>query len=378
VVGVKYIGPVFDHSGYGEASRNYVLALHRAGVPVTLQPHCFERDPPVVGTAADREVLNSLVEKNVEFDVVIVHLTPDHLPMYRAKFPDKHLISYTVWETSKLHPKWAEACNSADEIWVPCDWNIEAFKDSGVTVPMYKIHHGIDVEMYDSVSSEELSSTGLMGDTFNFLSVMQWNFRKNPEGLLRAYYNAFAPDDDVRLVLKAYIGRGQPANVEADMIKEVVSKIKQDMQLPDYPRVSLVTGTLSSDKLRSLYAASDAYVSLTRGEGFGLTMFEAGLAGKPVIATNKGGNMEYMRPDNSYPVPSEWNYVYGMSGFNPWYLGNQQWAHPSLPEASKLMRHVFEHREEAATKGAALRELIKTEFSWDKVAKQMTSRLKEL
>lgn len=102
--GVKYIGPVFDHSGYGEASRNYVLALHRAGVPLTLQPHCFEKDPPPVGTAADRDALNSLVDRNIGYDVVIVHLTPDHLPAYAQKYKDKHLISYTVWETSLLHP----------------------------------------------------------------------------------------------------------------------------------------------------------------------------------------------------------------------------------------------------------------------------------
>lgn len=378
MIGVKYIGPIYDHSGYGEAARNYVLALHRAGVPITLQPHCFERDPPAVGTSDDREVLNSLVNKDIEFDKVIVHLTPDHLPAYAQQFKDKHLISYTVWETSLLHPKWAADCNAADEVWVPCDWNVESFRNSGVTVPIHKIHHGIDVGMYDPISKEEIDATGIGGSTYTFLSVMQWNFRKNPEGLLRAYFNTFSSKDDVRLLMKAYIGRGQPPTKEAELIKEVVTRIKGDMQLPEYPRVSLITETLSSDKLRALYAAADAYVSLTHGEGFGLTMFEAGLAGKPVIATNKGGNMEYMTEENSYPVPSDWDYVYGMSTFNPWYLGNQQWARPNLPAASKLMRHVFENREAAAAKGAALRELIKSEFSWDKVAGQMISRLKEL
>jgi glycosyltransferase involved in cell wall biosynthesis len=107
-------------------------------------------------------------------------------------------------------------------------------------------------------------------------------------------------------------------------------------------------------------------------------MFEAGLAGKPVIATGRGGNMEYMDPDNSYPVPSSWDFVYGMSTFNPWYLGNQQWARPHLPEAARLMRHVFDNREEAAERGKILREHIKTNFSWDKVAGQMIARLKEI
>jgi len=377
VKGIKYIGPVFDHSGYGEASRNYVLALSRAGVPVTVQPHCFERNPPPVGSPADREVLNSLVNNSVDFDVVIIHLTPDLAPAYAHQYPDKHVISYTVWETSKLHPRWAAACNHVNEVWVPCDWNVEAFKNSGVTVPVHKIHHGIDTKMYDELPKSE-SAINLEPDTYTFFSVMQWNYRKNPEGLLRSYFNAFTPDEKVRLVLKAYIGGGQPPNKEAQLIKDVVARIKSDMQLTSFPRVSLITDTLPSDKLRSLYRDTDAYVSLSHGEGFGLTMFEAGLAGKPVIATGKGGNMEYMNHENSYPVPAMWDYVYGMSGFNQWYLGDQQWARPDLVEASKLMRYVFENREEAAKKGKVLSDHIKAEFSWDKVAKQMINRLKEL
>jgi glycosyltransferase involved in cell wall biosynthesis len=377
VKGIKYIGPVFDHSGYGEASRNYVLALSRAGVPITLQPHCFEKNPPPVASPADRQVLNSLVNKQIEFDTVIIHLTPDLAPAYVKQFPDKYVISYTVWETSKLHPLWADACNHVDEVWVPCDWNVESFKNSGVTVPVYKIHHGIDTKMYDELPPGP-SVLGLDSSTYTFFSVMQWNYRKNPEGLLRSYFNTFSPEENVRLVLKAYIGGGHSPQKEAQMIREVVTRIKGDMQITDFPRVSLITEQLPSEQLRSLYRDADAYVSLTHGEGFGLTMFEAGLAGKPVIATGKGGNMEYMNHENSYPVPAMWDYVYGMSTFNQWYQGDQQWARPNLVEASKIMRHVFENREEASQKGKLLSEYIKAEFSWDKVANQMLNRLKEI
>jgi glycosyltransferase involved in cell wall biosynthesis len=377
VKGIKYIGPVFDHSGYGEASRNYVLALSRAGVPITLQPHCFEKNPPPVGSAADRQVLNSLVNKTVDFDIVIVHLTPDLAPAYAQQHPGKYVISYTVWETSKLHPLWAEACNQVNEIWVPCEWNVESFKNSGVTVPVHKIHHGIDTEMYNDLPKGP-SVLGTSTSAYTFLSVMQWNYRKNPEGLLRSYFNAFSADDDVRLVLKAYIGGGHTPQKEAQMIKDVVKRIKTDMQITDFPRVSLITEQLPSDSLRCLYRDTDAYISLSHGEGFGLTMFEAGLAGKPVIATGKGGNMEYMNHENSYPVPAMWDYVYGMSTFNRWYLGDQQWARPDIVEAARIMRHIFDNRDEASQKGKLLSDRIKSEFSWDKVATQMLNRLKEL
>src|SRR5690349_772973 len=133
--GVKYIAPYRDFSGYGEASRNYILALHRAGVPITIEPRCFDVNPPLIASAEEREILDSLEHKDIDFDVIVVHLTPDLAPGYVTAYPDKYVISYTVWETSLLHPRWVEACNQVKEVWVPCQWNIDSFKQSGVKTP---------------------------------------------------------------------------------------------------------------------------------------------------------------------------------------------------------------------------------------------------
>jgi len=377
--GIKYIAPFNDHSGYGEASRNYILALHAAGVPLTLSPHCFEPNPPPVGTPAEQDIFRSLLNKKIDFDTVIVHLTPDLTPLYTRQYYDKRLINYTVWETSLLHPDWVKALNNVHEVWVPSQWNVESFKASGVTTQVHKIHHGIDPDLFTGVSPGGFEISGLDKErTFVFYSIMQWNARKNPEGLLRAYYNAFTPEDDVRLVLKAYIGRGLTPVEEVNHIKRMVSHVKQDMQLPYYPKVNLITESMSSSQLRSLQLYGDAYISLPYGEGFGLTFLEAGLAGKPVISTGAGGQLEYLTEDNSFLVPYMWEYVGGMGSFNNWYWGNQQWARPSTVEAAKAMRYVYDNREEAAVRAQKLQARIKNEFSWDRVAKQMLDRLKEL
>ncbi len=376
--GVKYIGPIWDFSGYGEASRNYILALHKAGVPITVQPHCFDRNAPPVGSEEERAILASLVEKPIDFDIVIVHLTPDLAPAYAQKYSDKYVISYTVWETSKLHPLWVNACNMVKEVWVPCQWNMEAFASSGVKVPMLRVPHGIDPTLYDSVGSLAESLLGPKTSTYNFYSVFQWNARKNPEGLLRAYFNAFRAEDDVRLILKTYIGGNVPAHEDARMIKEHVGHIKRDMQLPNYPKLSLITETLSSEQMRALHMYADAYVALPHGEGWGLGFMEAGLAGNPVIGTGAGGNMDFMNADNSYPVAVMESFVAGMGSFNPWYLGDQKWFTPSNIDAASLMRHVFENREEAKAKGLALKENITNNFNWDAVSSVMIKRLMEL
>ena len=59
---------------------------------------------------------------------------------------------------------------------------------------------------------------------------------------------------------------------------------------------------MSREDLSGLFLMADAYISLHRSEGFGLTIAEAMYFGKPVIATNYSGNTDYMNDSNSYLV----------------------------------------------------------------------------
>lgn len=55
-------------------------------------------------------------------------------------------------------------------------------------------------------------------------------------------------------------------------------------------------------EILALIQVCDAYVSPHRAEGFGRTLTEAMLLGKPVIATNYSGNAFYMNPQVTFPV----------------------------------------------------------------------------
>ena len=60
ITGIKYIGPIFDPSGYAQACRGNIMALHSQGVPLTLAPISFEPTRPDLG--AEGKILNSLVD----------------------------------------------------------------------------------------------------------------------------------------------------------------------------------------------------------------------------------------------------------------------------------------------------------------------------
>eukprot|EP00959_Pyramimonas_sp_CCMP1952_P109583 2292142-Pyramimonas_sp.AAC.1 len=62
---------------------------------------------------------------------------------------------------------------------------------------------------------------------------------------------------------------------------------------------------MSREDLRGYYAAADAFVLPTRGEGWGLPCVEAMAMAKAVITTNFSGATEYLTEDNAYPLPVE-------------------------------------------------------------------------
>ncbi|KKL07220.1 hypothetical protein LCGC14_2588200 [marine sediment metagenome] len=246
MAGVKYIGPVFDGSGYAEAARNYVLSLHKKGYPVTLTPISFEQARPALGE--EGEILKSLVNADIQYDKVIVHSTPDLWDRWTHFDRNKYIIGYTVWETSKIVPSWAQACNKVDEVWVPSEWNMQVFRDSGVTTPLYKIPHAIDVPNLEEIQKFNLE--GVPQNAYIFYSIFQWQERKNPYGLLTVYNAAFTGVDDVVLILKTY-NREQGKDLEA--IKKLILDFRKYIHLDNYPKIMLIVENMSRENIHALH-----------------------------------------------------------------------------------------------------------------------------
>src|ERR1051326_2454769 len=112
-------------------------------------------------------------------------------------------IGYTMFETDRIDPNWARACNAMDEIWVPTEFNRQTFAASGVDpARLHVMPLGLDVEQYDPIRVQPLELRDRAG--FNFLSVLEWNKRKGYDVLLRAYASEFTIDDDVALYVRTY------------------------------------------------------------------------------------------------------------------------------------------------------------------------------
>jgi len=370
MAGVKYIGPIFDGSGYAEAARKYVLAIHKKGYPITIAPITFEKTRPDLGE--DGKILHELARTSIAYDKVIVHSTPDLWAQFTQFEKNKHIIGYTVWETSLLHPTWAVACNRVKEVWVPCDWNLQVFQNSGVTTPLYKVPHAIEIPEVEEAAPFNLE--GVSGNPFVFYSIFQWQERKNPYGLLSAYCSAFTGVEDVILVLKTY---KQNQGGDKDAIRQLVLDYRKFVSLPHFPKMFLVVDNLSAGDMLSLHKRGDCFVLLQRSEGWGLPHFEAAACGKPVITPGYGGQTEFLKEDNSYLTNYTLTPVTGMP-WSPYYRADQLWCEPDLFDAMQKMRHVYNNREEAKEKGLRAREYIKGNFTIDRVGDLIVNRLREI
>ena len=367
---VNYISACLDSSGYAEAARNNIGALAESGVDVHVNPVSFENFRSDLGMLGQK--CQALIRRDSPADIQIVHTTPNIYQRFYS--PNKYNIGYTTWETTNLPKDWVANINMMDEIWVPCTQNIEIFKNSGVTKPIFLMPHTFNIPLMEN-EKIDVRLQNIDQNDFVFYSIFQWTVRKNPLDLLKAYLTEFKADEKVCLVLKTYMVNPND-QAEKDRIKEAIVEIKNKLYLDQYPKMVLIASLLSKPQIFQIHRHSNCYLSFHKNEGFGIPIAEAMMVGNPVIATDYGGTRDFVSPANGYPIPYQETPVYGM----PWntYKGDQVWADINVMEARKAMRRVFENREEAKAKGLVGKALMETKYSWPVIGLQMKERLKAI
>jgi glycosyltransferase involved in cell wall biosynthesis len=359
--GVDLIGYLNAEVGIGEAGRLAARALRAADVPLSTIHYSRTMSRQDIPFASD---------ENARFRTLFLSVNADQIPVVCGDLgpgflKGRYVISQWFWELEKLPQWYGTAYRFVDEVWAPTHFIHDALADhvpSGVELrhmqlPLVAPSPRAGVGRTDFRLGPEF--TFLF--TFDFFSIAK---RKNPLGLIEAYKDAFAPSDGARLVLKTINGSHRIQELEA--VKWATRGRPDIVLMDDY---------METDLVAALMNCCDAYVSLHRSEGLGLTLAEAMLLGKPVIATGYGGNMDFMTEFNSLPVAWERRAVGLRAGpYDP----TAEWAEPSLSDASTKMRYLFENREAAMAIGGVARRDLESKFSAEVCGLRMKSRLQEI
>jgi hypothetical protein len=331
---VAFSGFFADSSGYGEMSRRYLAAL--------LQTDGLDISP--AGMLADEGWKIPPSPPLMEFlhririsapDVHLLCVTGADLPrVYPPSIPkDVPRVGIVCWETDRLHASTLEGCRSVERIIVPSRHTAECAERAGIKAAVVPIP--VEIPSYiDELPVKGLEEVG--PETFVFYSMLTVQERKNPVGLLQAYCNEFSLNEDVVLVLK--INGQNPASAHATA-KMMVDTVFKTMALPDPPKILLLGGQWSDQLLWALHYRSDCYVSLAKGESYGLPMLDAAAIGNRVITTGYGGQLDFLPKETTAYVRFRMAPVFQQYTH---FDGRQRWADPDMLHAGELMRTAFE------------------------------------
>ncbi len=140
--------------------------------------------------------------------------------------------------------------------------------------------------------------------------------------------------------------------------------IAQVGRLPHAPAIEYIAEELSDEQMAGLYRACDVVVQPYRGEGFCLPAAEAMASGKPLIVTGRGPVLDYATDETAYLLTST------VVPFDSKRVGEVEtvdtpfWASPNQDMLRLLLRHVYEHPDEARERGARAREHVRGRLTW--------------
>ena len=339
--GVNIIGYLDAEDGVGEVARQFDRVLAHADIPHALVPYHQ--------TASRLLAKTSAAAGEATFDINLICVNADELPIFFSRVGDRYhrphaTVAVWAWEVATF-PAWmASSDHVVDEIWVYSDHASRAIAPM-TDKPVVVIPPPVALSEVPRLSRSELGLPEgfLFLFCFSYLSVFE---RKNPIAVIESFRRAFRPGEGPQLVIKSIHGwRFAPQRARL----RAAAAGRSDIHLIDAYE--------SADRQRALIASCDAYVSLHRAEGYGLTMAEAMTYGKPVIGTGYSGNLEFMNDENSFLAPFTLEPI--PPGCDPYPAGTP-WAEPDIDAAADLMVQVMDDPGLGARTGARARQDMAT------------------
>ena len=303
--------------------------------------------------------------KNINYpDITIRNMYPP-----RAYDVNGGLNFYSFgWEESIIPETYIKSFNeNISGIGTMSDYVTEKLIECGITIPVKTMGIGVELcDNYHEISPYKLKSNKKV----KFLHISSAFPRKGIELLLEGFYKAFTRDDDVCLVLKTF---PNPHNE----VEKILKQLNETYNNP--PEVEWINCDLPQEKLFGLYKATDCYVQMSRGEGFGLPVAEAMLAKKPVIVCANSGMADFCNENTALLVdytlvPAKTHVTTSTNG------KTSMWAEPSVDSFVKQLKYfvneISKEKLEIIVNNAY--DLIVQEYSWSSVAKRWDDFIKKV
>jgi len=370
-------GPFSSSYSLALVNRELGLALDRAGQKVELRSMegGIGQFPPDEAFIAAHEGLGKLVAQPSDMGVEAAPTEICLRNMYPPRPDDmraagiKGLACY-AWEETGFPRAYADAMNRSLDIVTVTSCHVRrVLQDNGVHVPIAVVGDGTDhLAAHASPAGKQWAEKLLSKEApgFRFLHVSSGFPRKGMDVLLHAWARLSAdPNWRAFLIIKTF---PNPHN----NVTEMVERLRQ--QHSQLAPILIIQEDLPDDQLLGLYEASNAFVAPSRAEGYGLPLAEAMRAGKPVITTGWGGQVDFCTNQTAWLV--DWDFAWAKTHLG---VSASVWAEPKLGSLITQMRAVYDaDAETLQPRLMAAKALLASEHSWDHVAQRLHTAVTDL
>lgn len=284
-----------------------------------------------------RSALASRVELCDDAERVVFALRPN---LVKGWMSDQQPALLTMWETNWLPPEFSEYLHYFDTIVVPSVHNWELFSEFHDNVRVVNL--AVDRSIYFPVEREQTRKFRIL------CGGSEWH-RKGLDVVLKVFNEMQLPDCELHIkIVPPYLSA--PDNL-------------------DNPNVVVWRHWMTPDEEADLMRSCDVFVSVSRGEGFGLMPLQAISCGVPTIVSNAHGHREFSdlatHRISTKSVPTD-NGVWKDMG---------DWDEPNQDELKEAILDCYENRDRYRQQASERAEQTSV-FNWDTAAEELVKAVK--
>ncbi len=303
-------------------------------------------------------------------------------------------------EASVPSPQWVDGCNRMDKVIFTSEFSNQVFKSAEFTKKDDKT--GAEQQIRMNVESdtlfegfEEIYKTTTTFDKevkkmfnqveedFCFLYTGHWlqgglgKDRKDTGMLVKVFLETFKDQSNPPALVMKTSGANFSI-IDRNDIMNKIKTIKKTIQ-GKVPNIYVVHGDFTDKQMNQLYnhPKVKAHVSFTHGEGFGRPLLEAAQSGKPIIASNWSGHLDFLHGSYCSLIPGSMTSVPRESFPKEMHFKESQWFTVNYQIASQILKDVFSNYKKYKTKAEQLKVYTQA-FSFEKMKERLVEMIEPL
>lgn len=392
-----YQAPIATRSGYGDHARDLLHSIWKLD----------KFEVKIISTRWGQTPMDALSYENAFHKWIIDNVVPapERKPdiFIQMTVPNEfqpighYNIGVTAAIETTLSPlSWVQGCNRMDLIITVSEHSKRSLIESiysehnrdtqqfirnhQIEKPVEILFEGYDENDFATKDIQKVSELDEIKEDFAFLFVGHWlkgnigEDRKNVGMLLKTFALAFKNEK----VKPALVLKTSTASFSVRDREHIVRSIKNALG-SDYGKVPvyLLHGDLSAKQMNGLYNHKKikAMVSFTKGEGFGRPLLEFSLTGKPVIASNWSGHLDFLK-EGAILLEGELKNVHE-SAADDFLLKEGKWFNVNVSNAVLKLKEIFKNYETYKKDAESLGEYNRSKFTLSKMTEELDEIFKK-